>query len=79
MRTRDLQSCRFPLLGVGMFRALPQNMKILTADQMTLQMFRTSERRSMMAAMRCTVGAELGLSPFSPTVRAEAARRVRVG
>lgn len=54
-------------------------MKILTADQMTLQMFRTSERRSMMAAMRCTVGAELGLSPFSPTVRAEAARRVRVG
>jgi hypothetical protein len=51
--------------------------KLLTAAQMAAKLARTEAARDARAAMRCKVAAETGADPFSPAVKAEAARRLR--
>lgn len=51
--------------------------KLLTADEMTLKMWRTAAARTARATVRAAVATELGLGVAHPAVLREAARRLR--
>lgn len=56
---------------------MPNTTKLLTADKMTLKLWRTAAARTQRATVRAAVATEMGLGVADPAVVKEAHRRIR--